>query len=200
MEGLIIEEINVKEIKYIQEKDNFVSYEFKPNFKVMGPKYGKHMKQIAATLAQMDGSKVVQTLHSGMDYYLEIEGSTFKLTEEDLTISIKDKEGFVFESNKELFVALDTHLTDELISEGLARELVNKIQFTRREKDFEIMDRIKVYYHADEEIQEVFAKHAEYIKSETLTNDIFAVKDAEKDMVEWDINGRTVQLTVEKDN
>lgn len=200
MEGLIIEEINVKEIKYIQEKDNFVSYEFKPNFKVMGPKYGKHMKQIAATLAQMDSSKVVHTLHSGQDYFLEIQGSTFKLTEEDLTISIKDKEGFVFESNKELFVALDTHLTDELISEGLARELVNKIQFTRREKDFEIMDRIKVFYHADEEIQAVFAKHGEYIKSETLTNDIFMVAIADKDMVEWDINGRTVQLSVEKDN
>lgn len=200
MEGLIIEEINVKEIKYIQEKDNFVSYEFKPNFKVMGPKYGKHMKQIAATLAQMDASKVVHTLHSGQDYFLEVQGSTFKLTEEDLSITIKDKEGFVFESNKELFVALDTHMTDELISEGLARELVNKIQFTRREKDFEIMDRIKVFYHADEEIQAVIAKHGEYIKSETLTNDIFAIEDAEKDMVEWDINGHVVQLTVEKDN
>ncbi len=167
---------------------------------MMGPKYGKHMKQIAANLAQMDGSKVVQTLHSGEDYFLEVQGSTFKLTEEDLTITIKDKEGFVFESNKELFVALDTHMTDELISEGLARELVNKIQFTRREKDFEIMDRIKVFYQADEEIQAVIAKHGEYIKSETLTNDIFAVKVVEKDMVEWDINGRVVQLTVEKDN
>jgi isoleucyl-tRNA synthetase len=198
MENLIKEEINVKEIKYIHEKDNFVSYEFKPDFKVMGPKYGKHMKNIASALAQMDADSIIEKLHKGMDYYLEMNGSTFKLTEEDLIISIKDREGFVFETNKELFVALDTHLTPELIEEGLARELVNKIQFTRKEKNLEIMDRIKIFFLAENEIGNVFQKYAEYIKNETLTDSFYRVNEVQKDMIEWDINGRKMHLTVEK--
>ena len=198
MENLIKEEINVKEIKYILEKDNFVKYELKPNFKVMGPKYGKHMKNIASTLAQMDADSIIEKLHKGMDYYLEMEGSTFKLTEEDLIISIKDREGFVFETNKELFVALDTHLSPELIEEGLARELVNKIQFTRKEKNLEIMDRIKIFFQAENEIENVFLKYTDYIKNETLSDSFHKVKEVQKDMIEWDINGRKVHLTVEK--
>ena len=198
MENLIKEEINVKKIKYIREKDDFVSYEFKPDFKVMGPKYGKHMKNIASALAQMDANSIIEKLHKGMDYYLEMDGSTFKLTEDDLIISIKDREGFVFETNKVLFVALDTHLTPELIEEGLARELVNKIQFTRKEKNLEIMDRIKIFFLAENEIENVFLKYAEYIRNETLTDSFHAVKEVQKDMIEWDINGRKVHLTVEK--
>ncbi len=198
MENLIKEEINVKEIKYIHEKDNFVKYEFKPDFKVMGPKYGKHMKRIAEALIKMDANHIIETLHLGKDYFLEMDGSTFKLTEEDLIISIKDKEGFVFETNKDLFAALDTNLSPELIEEGLARELVNKIQFTRKEKNLEIMDRIKIFFQAENEIENVFLKHADYIKNETLTDSFYAVKEIQKDMIEWDINGRTVHLTVEK--
>ncbi len=198
MENLIKEEINVKEIKYILEKDDFVSYEFKPDFKVMGPKYGKHMKRISEALAQMDANSIIEKLHKGMDYYLEMDGSTFKLTEEDLIISIKDREGFVFETNKELFVALDTHLTPELIEEGLARELVNKIQFTRKENGFDIMDRIKIFFLAENEIENVFLKFADYIKNETLTDSFQAVNEVQEDMIEWDINGRKMHLTVEK--
>ena len=194
MENLIKEEINVKEIKYIHEKDNFVSYDFRPNFKVMGPKYGKHMKQIAATLKALDSNHIVDALHQGKDYYVDIEGKSYKLTEEDLIISIKDKEGFVFESNKELFVALDTHLNPELIEEGLARELVNKIQFTRKEKNFEIMDKIHVFYQANEQIDTVFEKYKDYIMSETLTKTISKVKEIKENMVEWDINGIPVKL------
>ena len=94
MEDLIKEEINVKEIKYIADKDSFVTYEFKANFKVMGPKYGKHIKRIVTALEQMDANHIVETLHKNNEYYLEMDGSTFKLTEEDLSISIKD-----FDSN-----------------------------------------------------------------------------------------------------
>jgi isoleucyl-tRNA synthetase len=196
MENLIKEEINVKEIKYIHEKDNFVTYDFKPNFKVMGPKYGKHMKKIAVALEQMDSNHIIETLHSGKEFFIDVDGNSFKISEEDLVISIKDKEGFVFESNKELYVALDTHLTPELIEEGLARELVNKIQYTRKEKDFDIMDRIHIFYHADKQIQDVFGKFADYIKKETLADSITKVDEIRDDMEEWDINGISVRLGV----
>ncbi|MCD4819897.1 MAG: isoleucine--tRNA ligase [Candidatus Cloacimonetes bacterium] len=199
MEGLIKEEINVKQIKFIKEKDSFVQYEIKPNFKVMGPKFGKHVKHISSALLAMDGSHLVNLLHQGKDYFLEIDGGTFKITEEDIQIMIKDREGYVFEADKEFYVALNTNLTPELIQEGFARELVNKIQFTRKENKFEIMDRIKIFYNGDAEIQEVFKKFADYIKSETLGNCIFLIETHEKDMTEWDINGKDVFLAVAKD-
>lgn len=199
MEDLIKEEINVKEIKYIVNMDNFITYEFKANFKVMGPKYGKHIQHIVSALEQMDANHIVETLHNGKEYYLEMDGSTFKLTEEDLIISLKDKEGFVFESyNKDLFVALDIILTEELIEEGLARELVAKIQNTRKDRGMEIMDRIKIFYAGNDKIKSVFAKFAEYIKAETLSDSFNCCKDEHKDMIKWDINGNEVFMTVEK--
>jgi len=198
MESLIKEEINVKEIRYISKKDNFVSYDIKGNFKVMGPKFGKQVKNIARALASLDGNNVVEALHEGKDYYLDIEGRTFKLTEEDIIISIKDREGYVFESSNEIYVALDTNLTPELIKEGFARELVNKIQFTRKDSKFDIMDKIKVFFSADEEIRQVFKQFTEYIKAETLTESIHLVEIPEKDMAEWDINGKNVHIAIAK--
>ncbi len=199
MEDLIKEEINVKEIKYIADKDNFVTYEFKANFKVMGPKYGKHVKRIVEALELMDANHIVEMLHKNNEYYLEMDGSTFKLTEEDLSISIKDKEGFVFESyNQELFVALDTNLNEELIEEGLARELVAKIQNTRKDKGMDIMDRIKIFYVGSDKIQNVFTKYADYIKAETLSDSFNCCKGEQEDMIKWDINGSEVFMTVEK--
>lgn len=197
-EELIKEEINVKTIEFIQDKDSFVDYEIKPNFKVMGPKYGKHMKNISAALNSIDGSHIVTALHGGKDYYLEIDGSSFKITAEDLDISIKDKAGFVFESDKELYVALDTQLTPELIEEGMARELINKIQFTRKEVNFDIMDRISLIYHADDEIDKVIEKHGDYIKQETLADCIEKLDSLSEDMQKWDINGKIVYYKINR--
>ncbi len=198
MERLIKEEINVREINYISERDNFVDYEIKVNYKVMGPKYSRHMKNIIAALSSLDGNHIVETLHQGKDYYLEIDGGTFKISEEDINISIKDKEGFVFEANNGLFVALDINLTPELIEEGIARELVNKIQFTRKVKKFEIMDRIKVFFVGNDEIKKIFEKKADYILKETLTDSFHEIEIPEKDMTKWDINGKEVYLSIEK--
>ncbi|MCF7883946.1 MAG: DUF5915 domain-containing protein, partial [Candidatus Cloacimonetes bacterium] len=147
----------------------------------------------------MDADHIVEILHQGKDYFLEVDGSSFKLTEEDLIISIKDKEGFVFETNKDLYVALDTHLTPELIQEGLARELVNKIQYTRKESGLEIMDRIKVFYCGDNEVDAVFSKFADYIQNETLTNSCHRVTERHEDGTTWDVNGKEVWLAVTKD-
>ncbi|MBN1949299.1 MAG: isoleucine--tRNA ligase [Candidatus Cloacimonetes bacterium] len=198
MESLIKEEINIKEINYIRKKDHFVEYEIKPNFKNMGPRFGKHVKNIVNTLAAMDANHLVDTLHDGKDYYVDIDGGSFKLTEEDIFISIKDKEGFVFETSNSLYVALDTTLTPALIEEGLARELVNKIQFSRKEQQFEIMDRINIFYTGDDEINNVFLKFGDYIRLETLAETAFRVEIPEKDMTEWDINGHSVYLSVAK--
>jgi len=200
MENLIKEEINVKSIDYIENKNNFVEYEIKANFKTLGPKYGKHMKHISEALTKLDGNHLVDTLKEGKEYYLEIDGSTFNITIDDIVINIKDKEDFIFEEDKGLFVALYTRLNPELVEEGLARELVNKIQFSRKESGFDIMDRIKLQYSALEEIQYVFNKFEQYIKTETLANEIILLPDPISDMLTWDINGREVKFKLEKDN
>ncbi len=199
MEELIKEEINVKNIKYISGKDDFVTYEIKPNYKMMGPKFGKHVKHIANALQKSDANKIVDSIHSGKDYYLEIDGSTFHIEEEDLLINTKNKGNFVFEAlNQDIFVALDKTLNDELIAEGLARELVNKIQNTRKEKDLDIMDRINIFYTAEKNIQNIFFQFAEYIKAETLTDSFHCCDASHEDMLKWDINGNEVFMTVEK--
>ena len=198
MENLIKEEINVKEIKYISEKDNFVQYEIKVNFKVLGPKYGKHVKNIATAISNLDGTHIVEKLHQKKDYFIDVDGRSYKISEDDIFISIKDKEGFTFEAKKDLYVALDTTLTPELIEEGLARELVNKIQFTRKEKGLAIMDRIKIFFVGNNEITSVFNKYKDYIYAETLANSHHRVKESHEDMIKWDINEREVYLTVEK--
>jgi len=195
---LIKEEINVKRVEYIKEKDGFVEYEFKINFKTLGPKYGKHIKHIGEALQKIDPLHVLEAFRKKEPYYLDCDGTSCKIAEEDLFVSIKDKEGFVFESDRELFVALDTRLTPELIKEGYARELVNKIQFTRKENQYEIMDRINIFYNGDEEIDEVFKSYADYIKDETLTNDIYKEEITHPDMKIWDVNGKEVKISLAK--
>jgi isoleucyl-tRNA synthetase len=155
------------------------------------------MKRIAGALHQTNGNNIITAMNATGSYTLNLDGTEFVLTDEDVAVSIQQKEGFVFESYKDLYVALDTHLTDELIAEGYARELVNKIQFTRKEQDFDIMDRIEVRYAGDDEIARVFADFAEYIQAETLADAIVAIPAAD-DLSQWDINGKPVKYQIIK--
>ncbi len=196
MEELIKEELNVREIKFIEDKNNFVDYDIKPDFKVMGPKYGKLLKSIAAALQQADSNDIVKVLEEKNQYHLNIDGETIKISNEDIIIDCLNKENYVFESNKNLYIALDIQLTTELILEGYARELVNKIQFTRKESNYNIMDKIIIYYYGDEEIDNVIHSYRDYIKNETLADQI--IKDKSHEMNKWDINGKEVYLKLER--
>ena len=198
MEELIKEEINVKEIKFIKEHDDFVQYEIKPNFKVMGPKFGKQMKQVADKLAQLDAGMIMSSFQDGNAFEFEMNGEKHSVTAEDLAVTLKQREGFVFEQYKDLFVALDTTLTSELIEEGYARELVNKIQFTRKEQDFDILDRIEIEWHGDDEIEDVFAKHGDYIREETLAKKITRLRESDDTMKAFDINGKHVVMRIDR--
>ncbi|MDD3049851.1 MAG: isoleucine--tRNA ligase [Candidatus Cloacimonetes bacterium] len=198
MEELIKEEINVKGIKYIKDKDNFVEYDFKINFKTLGPKYGKHLKSLGQAIANMDTQHILDAFKKKEPVYIDCDGTSCQITQEDLLISIKQKEGYVFESEKDIYIALDTHLTPELIEEGFARELVNKIQFTRKENQLDIMDRIRIFYFGDDEITTVFTNFADYIKDETLSNEFIRVEATHPDMKSWDVNGKEVFISISK--
>jgi len=200
MFDLIQEEINIHEIRYVSENDGFVQYELKPDFKVMGPKYGKHVKAIGDLLLQVNGSEALQSFNTKGFFEITVETDKLKLSSEDLQVSIKPKEGYVFQSNRKLFVALDIALTPELITEGYARELINKIQYTRKELNFEIMDRISVQWYGDEDIALAMKDFFDYIKSETLSEEIIRVTDKTSDMKQYDINGKDVWLAIKKQN
>ena len=197
MFDLIQEEVNIHEINFVEDDDDFVSFELKADFKVMGPKYGKLMKPISSALSKLKGQEVLAVHAKGESYPLEIEGQTIDLIPEDIIAHIIPKEGYVFESLKDIFVALDTKLTDELLREGYARELINKIQFTRKEQDFEIMDRVKVILNADAEIQAAVNDHKSFIMSETLCDEL-VFSDGDSGVAPMDINGKEVQLQVFK--
>lgn len=194
---LIQEEVNIHQINFVEDDDDFVSFELKADFKVMGPKYGKLMKPITAALKQLKGQDVLAAHAKGESYPLMVEGQKIALNAEDIVAHIIPKEGYIFQSIKDIFVALDTKLTDELLQEGYARELVNKIQFTRKEQGFEIMDRIKVFINADADIQAAVEQHKDFIMSETLCDELSLTLDESKGTA-LDINGKATHLLVLK--
>ncbi len=197
MFSLIQEEVNIHAVRYVAEDDDFVHYELKPEFKVMGPKYGKLMKQIGSALQNVKGQDLLSAFNTDGTYPLEVEGTVLRLVPEDVAVHIKPREGYVFESMKELFVALDTKLTPELIREGYAREMINKIQYSRKEQGFEIMDRVDVFYRADSDVKDAIAEHGDYILSETLADTISEANDG-PEMQSVDINGKPVRLLVKR--
>ena len=193
MFDLIQEEVNIHEIVYVSEDEDFVRYELKPQFKVMGPKYGNRMKAIASELARVKGQEVLKAFNYTGSY--KLAALDIDLVPEDVAVHIQPREGFVFESMKDMFVALDTALTPELIREGYARELVNKIQFSRKEQGFEIMDRIMVEWIGDDEIKAALDAHGEFIQSETLCDELSEAESTEG-LVEYDINGKQVWMRI----
>jgi len=195
---LVQEEVNIHAIEYVKADDDFVHYEFKPDFKVMGPKYGKLMKAIAAILPGLQATDVLAAFTKLGFYQLEVGGDSVSLVPEDVQVNILPREGFVFATKGDLFVALDTTLTTDLIHEGYARELINKIQYTRKDSGFEIMDQISLRYFAPAEICIAIDKHQDYIMSETLAQEIVALTDKEDTMAEYDINGISVWMQISK--
>lgn len=196
MLALVQEEVNIHEVEYIEEDSDFVQYELKPLFKIMGPKFGKDMKKIAAALESADSARALRAFAAGDAFQLSVGGESYSLVAEDLTVQIRPREGYVFATMKDIFVALDTELNEELIIEGYARELVNKIQFSRKEQGFEIMDRITLDFMADDEIADAFVQHGDFIRSETLCD--LVVRQFEGDLPEIDINGKPVGLKITK--
>ncbi|MDD3103715.1 MAG: isoleucine--tRNA ligase, partial [Candidatus Cloacimonetes bacterium] len=198
MLDLVKEEVNIHQIKYVETDSDFVQYELKPQFKVMGPKYGKQMKAIASYLQTADSAQALRDFAAKGSFEFDFNGEKITLLPEDLQVQILPREGYVFASMKDIFIALDIKLNEELTLEGYARELINKIQFSRKEQGFEIMDRISLSYSGDAEIEKAIALHKDYIMSETLADEI--VKLGDKSLPQIDINGKEISLKVTKNH
>ena len=195
---LLKQEVNVKEIQLLtnEEASNLLVKSIKPNFKTLGPKFGKEMKAISAATAQLTNDEIVKLEVEGK-IDLVIDNKTYTLEVEDFEIATKDIPGWTVASNSTLTVALDLQLTEELINEGVARELVNRVQNLRKETGLEVTDKIKLLVRNDEPIVKAVETNKDYITSETLTADLQLV-DTVENGVEVDLNGNDTVIAILK--
>ena len=194
---IIADELNVKEVKFADDVESFISYSFKPQLRTVGPKYGKLLGGIRQALTDINGTAAMNELRTNGVLKLDINGNNVELTEEDLLIETAQTEGYVSESDGETSVVLDTNLTPELIEEGFVREIISKIQTMRKEAGFEVMDKIVVYAHGNDKIQDVMKAHEDEIKSEVLADEM-VLGETDGYVKEWNINKEAVTMGVKK--
>ena len=194
---IIAGELNVKKVDFVDDVSAFTTYNFKPQLRTVGPKYGKFLKGIQEGLAALDGNKAYAQLQADGFITLPEVDASIKLAEEDLLITMTQQEGYVTDGDNSVTVVLDMNLTPELIEEGFVREIISKIQNMRKEAGFEVMDHIEVGYEADDKVSGVFAAHSEEIASVVLADSITSgLNDGfKKDL---NINGESVSLSVRR--
>ena len=194
---IIADELNVKEVKFANDVESFISYSFKPQLRTVGPKYGKLLNGIRTALAEINGTEAMNELRSTGLLTLDINGNKVELSEEDLLIETAQTEGYVTEADGDISVVLDTNLTPELIEEGFVREIVSKVQTMRKEAGFEVMDKIHIYAKDNDKILELMKNHKEEIMSEVLAEDM-TLGTTDGYVKEWNINKEPVVLGVVK--
>ncbi len=191
---LIEEELNVKEVVFSEDINQYMNFSLKPNFTTLGKTLGPKLKEFSSKLSDLDAPVAVASLKKGESITFNLAGEDFEFTKEDVLINVSPKEGFDVATENNLFIVLDTNLTKELIDEGFAREFISKIQQMRKAQDFEMMDKIKIYYTSSDEVTKALELHNEYIKDETLAIEI--IKGEVEDMQEDMINGHETKIAV----
>ena len=194
---IIKEELNVKEVVFTEDVRDFTSYSFKPQLRTVGPKYGKQLGGIQKELASLDGNIAMDELNEKGQLTFPVGEVEVIITKEDLLIDIAQKDGYVNEENNKLTVVLDTNLSPELIEEGFVFEMISKIQTMRKDADFEVMDHIKVAFQQNEKISEIAKRNKEMISSKVLADELCVGVDFSI-AKEWNVNGETVIISVEK--
>ena len=194
---IIKDELNIKNVDFTGEVDNFATYTFKPQLKTLGPKYGKQLGEIRTALSEIDGNAAKKQLDESGKVTLSISIGDIDLTAEDLLIDAAQKEGFFTLSDNGITVALDTVLTEELIVEGFVRELVSKIQTMRKEADFNVTDHIEITLSGSEKVCDIALSKTADIVGDTLA-DSLTVTEPQGFVKEWDINDQKVTIGVKK--
>ncbi len=196
---IIEDELNVKSAEFTQDVSSYTTYNFKPQLKTVGPKYGKQLGEIKKALAEVDGNTAIKDLDAKGILSLELASGRVDLEKGDLLVEMTQQEGYQSESDGGITVVLDTKLTEELLEEGLVRELISKIQNMRKEADFEVTDKIIVYNDNNEKIADIISKNADVIKRDVLAKNII-LGETKGFVKDWNINGETVTIGVEQSN
>lgn len=194
---IIKDELNVKEVVFTDDIRDFTSYTFKPQLRTVGPKYGKQLGGIQKTLAGLDGNAAMDDLNEKGALKFEVNGVAVELTKDDLLIDMAQKEGYVSQEDNRMTVVLDTNLTEELIEEGFVYEIISKIQTMRKDAGFEVMDHIRVSLSGNKKLSGVAEKNAAAICGKVLADELTEEKKLTVEK-EWNVNGETVVISVEK--
>jgi len=194
---IIADELNVKEVRFTENTDDFVSYTFKPQLKTVGPKYGRQLGDIRTALSELDGSAAKKTLDTQGSITLALASGEVVLSAEDLLIETAQREGFFTLSDRGVTVALDTVLTPELIEDGFVRELISKIQTMRKEAGFEVMDHITVTLCGSDKVAAVATARKDDIVGDVLA-EALTVDTPDGFVKDWDINGEAVTIGVKR--
>ncbi len=198
MTDVILEEVNIKELEILEDDSSIVNKTAKPNFKVIGPKYGKLVKPLAAAIREI-GKEQIEELESAGKLTLTVNGEEITISRDDVEIQSSEIEGWMVESEGNITVAVDKELDNELIAEGYAREFVNRVQNMRKDSGLDVVDRIKVFYRADKKFVDFIEKFSEYIGQEILADVITpAEEEFEGFTQEWEIGDFTVKITIIK--
>jgi isoleucyl-tRNA synthetase len=183
VKDLILSEINVKQLEYVTDASGLLKKGAKANFKTLGAKLGKDMKDAAALIANFSNDDINNLEKSG-SLDINLNGNAYRLTPEDLIVSTEDLPGWKSASDSDLTVALDVTLTPELLAEGTARDLVNRIQNIRKDKDFNVTDRVTVTLEKHAAILDAVEKFRDYIKAEVLATDLVLADQVDGEKVE----------------
>ena len=171
-EGLLLEELNVKTVRYVSEADELGRFELKPNYRALGPRFGKHMPKVAAAVAGLDAARAARTLREGGEVHVAIDGRDHALGADDLSMALQPLEGYQVERSGSHAVALDLTLDDDLLREGLAREVVHAVQNARKESGLDVEDRIALALGGDEDLLSAVRAHEAYVTGETLATSL----------------------------
>ena len=192
---IITDELNIKAVEFGADLSTHVNFEIKPNLPVLGRAYGKLIPGIRKEIAARNQIELAQTIQNGGVVVINVDGTEIELNKENLLVTMQGLEGYAFAGEGSIGVVLDTNITDELREEGHVREMISKIQNMRKDKGFEVADKIKLYVADNEMLLDVVKKFAEVIKKETLTQEI--VYNEAANYTETVINGEKLNMTVE---
>ena len=190
---LIMEELNVKEVLYIEDLSNYMNFTVKPNFKEVGKVLGPKIKEFQTVLQNLSNEEITK-LRNNENITIKLANEDFEVNKDMVLITSVSKEGFDVALEDNDFIILNTELTKELVNEGIAREFVSKVQNLRKQKDFDIVDRINIYYSSDSLVNDSLDEFKEFIKNETLAIEIIRKDIGE----EFDLNGHKALIDVEK--
>ncbi len=197
MEGVILDEINVKSIEFVHDESDIVIKKAKPNFRSLGQKYGKQVQAVAAKVREMTSQEITSLQKTGA-FSIPVNGDTFPITKEDVEVLHEDLHGWLVEADGGLTVALDTEITSELRIEGFAREFVNRVQNMRKDAGFDVTDRISIYYSGTEALNSALESMHDYIARETLAVDIHSTLHAGEISIKDSVNGEACDISIER--
>ena len=194
---VVKEELNVKKVELGAEMSEYVDFEIKPNLPVLGKQYGKLIPKIKQAISEKNQMDLANTVKNGGVEYIEVEDTQIELNANNLLITMQGKEGFAFSGEGEIGVVLDTHITQELKEEGYVREILSKVQNMRKEKEFEVLDRITLYVADNKELERIIKENEESIKKDTLAVEV-KYNEENKEYQEIKVNDETLKIDVEK--